>query len=116
MGQDWPIQGAVDEYRCDLASLGPAHPSEQPSRHRQKGRHLVCAASAAFTRARLTRRRQHRDDRWESASRFDRSLTTGVLGCLPRLLGSSGTHRLGPRRRVVASGAASGEARVRSSA
>jgi hypothetical protein len=27
MGQDWPMRGAVDEYRCDLDRLGPAHPS-----------------------------------------------------------------------------------------
>ena len=44
MGQDWPIQGAVDEYRCDLDSLGRAYPSEQPSRHRQKGLHRVSFA------------------------------------------------------------------------
>jgi hypothetical protein len=39
MGRDGPIQGGVDEYRCDLDSLVPAHPSGQPSRHRQNRLH-----------------------------------------------------------------------------
>jgi hypothetical protein len=35
MGRDWPIQGAVDKYRCHVDSLEPAHPSGPPSLHRQ---------------------------------------------------------------------------------
>jgi len=39
MGQDWPIQGAVDEYRCDLDSLGGTPFAGPLSRHRQNGLH-----------------------------------------------------------------------------